>query len=95
MKTKKAYNFFVNLISIVAVVSMLFSFATNIYAIGQGQDDDVDMDIYGGSETPEDPSVEEVDGGTMKIYTIEDLFFNRIPLLDANFFTETAGGKEG
>ena len=94
MKTKKAYNFFVNLISIVAVVSMLFSFATNIYAIGQGQDDDVDMDIYGGSETPEDPSVEEVDGGTMKIYTIEDLFFNRIPLLDANFFTETAGGKE-
>ena len=94
MKTKKAYNFFVNLISIVAVVSMLFSFATNIYAIGQGQDDDVDMDIYGGSETPDDPSVEEVDGGTMKIYTIEDLFFNRIPLLDANFFTETAGGKE-
>ena len=94
MKTKKTYNFFVNLISIVAVVSMLFSFATNLYAIGQGQDDDVDMDIYGGSETPEDPSVEEVDGGTMKIYTIEDLFFNRIPLLDANFFTETAGGKE-
>ena len=94
MKTKKAYNFFVNLISIVAVVSMLFSFATNIYAIGQGQDDDVDMDIYGGSETPDDPSVEEVDGGTMKIYTIEDLFFNRIPMLDANFFTETAGGKE-
>ena len=94
MKTKKAYNFFVNLISIVAVVSMLFSFATNIYAIGQGQDDDVDMDIYGGSEAPDDPSVEEVDGGTMKIYTIEDLFFNRIPMLDANFFTETAGGKE-
>ena len=30
----------------------------------------------------------------MKIYTIEDLFFNRIPLLDANFFSETAGGKE-
>ena len=73
---------------------MLFSFASNIYAIGQGQDDDVDPDIYQESGAPEDPSVEPVEGGTMKIYTIEDLFFNRIPLLDANMFTDTAGGKE-
>lgn len=94
MKTKKAFNIIVNLISIIAVVSMLFSFASNIYAIGQGQDDDVDPDIYQESGAPEDPSVEPVEGGTMKIYTIEDLFFNRIPLLDANMFTDTAGGKE-
>ena len=94
MKTKKAFNIIVNLISIIAVVSMLFSFASNIYAIGQGQDDDVDSDIYQESGAPEDPSVEPVEGGTMKIYTIEDLFFNRIPLLDANMFTDTAGGKE-
>ena len=70
MKTKKAFNIIVNLISIIAVVSMLFSFASNIYAIGQGQDDDVDPDIYQESGAPEDPSVEPVEGGTMKIYTI-------------------------
>ena len=95
MNSKKIYNYLVNLISIIAVVSILFSFASNIYAIGEGQDDDIDADIYQGEGTPEDPSTEPVDGGnTMKIYTIEDLFFNRIPLLDANFFSETAGGKE-
>ena len=95
MNSKKIYNYLVNLISIIAVVSILFSFASNIYAIGEGQDDDIDADIYQGEGTPEDPSSETVDGGnTMKIYTIEDLFFNRIPLLDANFFSETAGGKE-
>lgn len=95
MKLKKIYNYLVNLISIIAIVSILFSLASNIYAIGEGQDDDIDADIYAGEGTPEDPSTEPVDGGnTMKIYTIEDLFFNRIPLLDANFFSETAGGKE-
>ena len=95
MNSKKIYNYLVNLISVIAVVSILFSFASNIYAIGEGQDDDIDADIYQGEGTPEDPSSETVDGGkTMKIYTIEDLFFNRIPLLDANFFSETAGGKE-
>ncbi len=95
MNSKKIYNYLVNLISIIAVVSMLFSLASNIYAIGEGQDDDIDADIYQEEGTPEDPSSEPVDGGnTMKIYTIEDLFFNRIPLLDANFFSETAGGKK-
>ena len=97
MNSKSLYKLLVNILSIIIAISVLFSLASNVYGIGQGQDDDVDTEIYGEdteqSGAPEDPSTEEVEGKTMKIYTIEDLFFNRIPLLDANFFTETAGGK--
>ena len=97
MNSNKLYKFLINILSIIIAVSVLFSLASNVYGIGQGQDDDVDSELYGEdmeqSGAPEDPSTEPVEGKTMKIYTIEDLFFNRIPLLDANFFTETAGGK--
>lgn len=33
------------------------------------------------------------DTNKSKIYTIEDIVFNRVPILDVNFFSDKAGGE--
>lgn len=106
--SNRLHKIILNLIALIAFCSILFSIGSNVLGIGNGQDDDIDQSMYTSSdstsstkteteepsEAPQNPSTETVDGNKeMKIYTIEDIFFNRIPLLDCNYFTDTAGGK--
>lgn len=66
------------LIAIIIIISII-TLSNKIFAISTSED-----------------SKEEVieDGSNYKMYSIEDIIFNRVPILDVNVFSDTAGGKQ-
>lgn len=52
------------------------------------------IDNYGDSESQIVNSDFDNSSNNFKIYTVEDIIYNRIPFLDVNVFSKTAGGQE-
>ena len=76
---------------IIAIIIFAISFLWNInvtYASSTGYNPIPSTDVY------DRDTMDQVHGGDgTEIYTIEDIVFNRVPALDVNIFSSTAGGK--
>ncbi len=98
------YTFKLNyLVKMLLIITCIFVVGTSISSVCQSNenhyqlseivaydDPDTDQDDPGEGETPDD---ETTDGSEMVLkYTVEEIIFNKVPILDINFFTNTAAG---